>query len=714
MHRFHDKYDIGIYSNLHIVFIFKICYTFINWFYLPIYIFLRRSLMKKLFNKKLITGSLTAALSLSLCTGLTFGVPLVKAAANTISGSSIISDVDYDGTWNGDYDNYNEKAERKNSTCIRLQQKGAVTLEKRLYLEGDIALPAELVEKVIEEKSRIDINGWLDYATNTPTDTEWYNEDTYIGGTEAFGSCTTVYSSTHYNTWQTIDGKDTDTNAELVKDGSYYIVHIKSAIEASPDITNFHATEIVYNFSVTAVNIKYDGFFICDNLKITNSQGKILTTTDIEDKTNFVGLNAYSNDQDVNSGYVTYNASSTKFQSAAAIEVTMDAQCKSDDTEESWRNTLATQHNISAKQILSSSVSIKKNTAYTASCTIYLPKASLDKAVIENGMMFNMYPVGATKIIQYDGWNDFDWDSVVNSQTLGETKIIKDASGQLKYFNTSWDKDYSNYKDEEAKNLPVYGSYYVLTVKTPFYFESSAACKGFEVNLNMSGDGCGFTGTVLADNFKITTSNSQIFYDDFDQNTQRNVYCNKADTTKPNKNEQGLVDWYDGCEAPSYFFAMDNSSSKITLNKSAVSIYTGKTATFKASVTGMSSDVSYKLSNSKIASITIKSNGSVVIKGTKKGTTYLYATANGITTKAKITVKAPTLTLKKTSAAVKKGKTVTIKATAAPSSKITYTSKNKKIATVSAKGVVKGIKKGKTTITVKANGITKSFKITVK
>lgn len=35
-----------------------------------------------------------------------------------------------------------------------------------------------------------------------------------------------------------------------------------------------------------------------------------------------------------------------------------------------------------------------------------------------------------------------------------------------------------------------------------------------------------------------------------------------------------------------------------------------------------------------------------------------------------------------------------------PAGKITYTSSNKKVATVTSKGVVKGIKKGKATITV--------------
>ena len=70
--------------------------------------------------------------------------------------------------------------------------------------------------------------------------------------------------------------------------------------------------------------------------------------------------------------------------------------------------------------------------------------------------------------------------------------------------------------------------------------------------------------------------------------------------------------------------------------------------------------------------------------------------------------------LVKSSAKLKKGKKVTIKVKAAPVSKVTFKSSNKKVATVSSKGVVKAKKKGTATITVKCNGITKKFKVTAK
>ena len=71
------------------------------------------------------------------------------------------------------------------------------------------------------------------------------------------------------------------------------------------------------------------------------------------------------------------------------------------------------------------------------------------------------------------------------------------------------------------------------------------------------------------------------------------------------------------------------------------------------------------------------------------------------------------LKLSKSSVSVKKGKNVTVKVTTSPQAAVTYQSADKKIATVNAKGVIKGVKAGKTTITVKANGISKKITVTV-
>lgn len=151
-------------------------------------------------------------------------------------------------------------------------------------------------------------------------------------------------------------------------------------------------------------------------------------------------------------------------------------------------------------------------------------------------------------------------------------------------------------------------------------------------------------------------------------------------------------------------------ASTIKFAKASVTIYKGKTATVKAAATP-SATVNYTSSNTKVATVNSKTG---VIKGIKAGTVTITAKAGTLKTTCKVVIKNPAFSLVKSSATIKKGKTTTIRSKAAPAGKITYTSSNKKVAAVNSKGVVKGIKKGKATITVKCNGITKKFVVTVK
>lgn len=151
----------------------------------------------------------------------------------------------------------------------------------------------------------------------------------------------------------------------------------------------------------------------------------------------------------------------------------------------------------------------------------------------------------------------------------------------------------------------------------------------------------------------------------------------------------------------------------IKLSPVSATIYTKgsrKRIKLKATVTSGSKTVKWTSSNSKIAAVTSK--GEVVAK--KTGKVIITATANGEKAIARITVKKPAIKLSKTKATIKKGGKITIKATATPKAKITFKTSNKKVAKVTSKGVVKGKKKGKATITVKANGVIKKFKIKVK
>ena len=150
----------------------------------------------------------------------------------------------------------------------------------------------------------------------------------------------------------------------------------------------------------------------------------------------------------------------------------------------------------------------------------------------------------------------------------------------------------------------------------------------------------------------------------------------------------------------------------VTLNKKTATVYKGKTTTLKATVTGADAPkVTFTSSNPKVAAVN-KTTGKVTAKA--KGTAVITAKCGDVKVTCKVTVKNPTLTLNKTSASVKVGKTTKITAKAAPSGKVTYKSGNKKIATVSSNGTIKGIKKGTAKITVTCNGVTKTVKVTVK
>lgn len=153
------------------------------------------------------------------------------------------------------------------------------------------------------------------------------------------------------------------------------------------------------------------------------------------------------------------------------------------------------------------------------------------------------------------------------------------------------------------------------------------------------------------------------------------------------------------------------SAKKLTLKQNA-------TKQLKATLDKNATDkVTWSSSNKKVA--TVDKNG--VVTAVKKGTVTITAkTSGGKKATCKVTVKVPATKVKlnKTKATVAKGRTLTLKATMTPSSstdKLTWTSSNKKVATVDKNGKVKALKKGTATITVKtASGKKATCKITVK
>ena len=147
------------------------------------------------------------------------------------------------------------------------------------------------------------------------------------------------------------------------------------------------------------------------------------------------------------------------------------------------------------------------------------------------------------------------------------------------------------------------------------------------------------------------------------------------------------------------------------LKKSSVSLKAGQTSTITVQNKG-NNKVAYKSSNSKVATV---KNGKVT--ALKKGKANITVTVG----KTKLTYKVNVTTspkLSKKSVSVKKGKTVTVKITGKASgvnNKYTNTKYAKIKSKKSAKSLkIQGLKKGKTTLKIKVNGVVLKLKVTVK
>ena len=145
-----------------------------------------------------------------------------------------------------------------------------------------------------------------------------------------------------------------------------------------------------------------------------------------------------------------------------------------------------------------------------------------------------------------------------------------------------------------------------------------------------------------------------------------------------------------------------------TLNKTSVTLYTKGKKIIQLSA-DTESVVKYTSDNEKVAAV--DENGRVTAK--KAGTALITASADGYQSTCRIVVKKPTFKVAKKMIKVKKGKKARIIVKVCPSTKVVFASANKKIAAVTKKGMLKGMKKGQTKIKVKCYGITKTVIVIV-
>ena len=194
------------------------------------------------------------------------------------------------------------------------------------------------------------------------------------------------------------------------------------------------------------------------------------------------------------------------------------------------------------------------------------------------------------------------------------------------------------------------------------------------------------------------------------------------DIVKHRKVDNFTINGYKGTEAEKY--AKDNgftfvelkyptsseitpttAKTTVTLKNAPKTIYVKGTAQINALVENSKGATTYKSSDKKVAKVSTKGK----ITALKKGMATITVTNNDVSKSFKITVKNPKLN--KTKKTLKKGDTFKLKITGKVG-KQTYTSNNKKVATVSKNGKITAKKKGNATITVKTNGM--KLKCTIK
>lgn len=165
---------------------------------------------------------------------------------------------------------------------------------------------------------------------------------------------------------------------------------------------------------------------------------------------------------------------------------------------------------------------------------------------------------------------------------------------------------------------------------------------------------------------------------------------------------------------------VERAATKVTLNKTSLTLNVGKSYTLKGTISPSDTTtktLTWSTSNSDVVTVTEKG----VIKAVGKGeATITVKTSNGKKVTCKVTVKQPVTSVKlsATSITVYMGETASFKASARPTNandrKLTYKIANEKVVTLKS-GVLTPKKVGKTTITVTAsNGVTAKCTVTVK
>lgn len=163
------------------------------------------------------------------------------------------------------------------------------------------------------------------------------------------------------------------------------------------------------------------------------------------------------------------------------------------------------------------------------------------------------------------------------------------------------------------------------------------------------------------------------------------------------------------CTVSAVFPSGSRAACKVTVEPKGLK-YKKKTirknARFTNVLVGAKTGVKWSSSNKKVATV----NGKGVVKGRKSGTCKVVARFGGKKYNCKVTVVNPRLNKKKIT--VYNSRSFRLKVTGGKG-RIRWKSGNKKVATVSKKGTVTGIKGGTCTVTAVRNGIALKCRVTV-
>ena len=159
-------------------------------------------------------------------------------------------------------------------------------------------------------------------------------------------------------------------------------------------------------------------------------------------------------------------------------------------------------------------------------------------------------------------------------------------------------------------------------------------------------------------------------------------------------------------------------TTSLSVNKKSVTLKRGENFQLTASRAPITSGygISYSTKNSKIAAVS--KTGKITAK--KPGSTYIYVKSGSkkVTVKVKVEgVKTTKLTANATKKTVNRGKSFSWKVIKSPTNStegITYSTSNKRVATVNSSGKITGKKKGIVTITAKSGSQKISIRISVR